>query len=178
MALRRSAFTLKYGESNGRGVTTISVREGAVRVTDMFGEETTVTAGAPRLFEGPLVSPLDADATARAIVDGRRLKQGDRRFIPLGAVGLWIDLKRWMVDEEDPAKPDHRTFESVDGAVDGGMYYDPNVADRDALRTLALKSAHKASSTARIVREEWRKVGTLSVLYLESKSPSQARPTS
>jgi hypothetical protein len=167
VALRGAAFTLKYGESNGRGVTTVAVQDGSVRLNDGFGEEVTVKAGAPRTFEHPVVSPLAGDVTAKAILDGRLLKDGDRLFVPLGAAGIWIDATRWMIDPEDPAMSDHRTFESMDGEVGGGMYYDPNVTEHDALRDLALASARKASPQARIVREEWRKVHMLSVLYLE-----------
>ena len=75
--------------------------------------------------------------------------------------------KRWMVEPEDPNMPDHRTFESVDGELEGGVYFDPNVADRESLAQLALMAAQKESPEARITREEWRKVGALSVLYLE-----------
>jgi hypothetical protein len=137
VALRGAACTLKYGESNGRGVTTVSVQNGIVRVNDMYGNETTVATGAPRAFEHPIVSLLAGDPAARAIVDGRPLQQ------------------------------DHRTFESLDGELSGGLYYDPNVAERGALRSLALSSARQASPGARIIREEWRNVGPLSVLYVE-----------
>jgi len=167
VALRGAACTLKYGESNGRGVTTVAVQNGIVRVNDMYGNETTVAPGAARAFEHPIVSAVAHDPAARAIVDGRPLQQGDRLFVPVGAAGIWIDGKRWKIDLEDPTKPDYRTFESLDGELGGGLYYDPNIAERGALRSFALSSARKASPGARIIREEWRNVGPLSVLYVE-----------
>ena len=55
----------------------------------------------------------------------------------------------------------------MDGELGGGLYYDPNVAEHSGLRGLALSSARQASPAASITREEWRKVGPLSVYYVE-----------
>jgi hypothetical protein len=159
---------VKFGESNGRGVTTVTVRNGTVRVADMFGAETTVAAGASRTFDQPATpQPAANDPVVKAIIDGEPLQQGDRWLIPSGAAGVWIDGKKWLIDPKDPKAPDRRTFDSVTGDISGILLYDANIVGKDALKAMALDMAQRAVPDAKIIKEEARTVGALSVLYLE-----------
>jgi hypothetical protein len=162
-------FTVKLGEANNRAVTTVTVRSGVVRVADMFGAETTVAAGTSRTFEQPIASsPASAtDPVVAAIIGGEPVQQKDRWFVPIGPVGMWIDGGRWLLDPKDPTVPDRRTFESVDGELSGVIFYEAMVVGKDALKPMALDMAQRAVPSAKIVKEEWRTVGMLTVLYLE-----------
>jgi hypothetical protein len=156
------------GESNGRGVTTVTVRNGTVRVADIFGAEATVAAGASGTFDQPAASPPAAnDPAVKAIVEGEPIQQGDRWLIPAGAAGVWIDGKRWLIDPKDPKLPDRRTFDSLDGDLGGVLLFDANTVGKDALKAMALDMAQRSVPDAKIIKEEWRTVGMLSVLYLE-----------
>jgi hypothetical protein len=163
-----AAFTLKFGESNGRGVTTVVVKNGGVRVTDTFGAEVTVPSGTSKTFEHPLSPSMTLDdPIARAILDGKPLRRGDRWLVPIGAAAVWINADGWEISPEDPSAPDRRTFESIDGELSGALLYEPGIIEKDALAEMALSMVQRGAPDAKLIRKESRKVGALALTYIE-----------
>lgn len=171
---RGTEFTATYEPGSGVDVLTLVVESGSVDVIDMVGETTTVNTGATGTFRYPLAPPLRADdAVARAMLSGETTADGGRAFVPAGATGVWLDGTTWQLPRQRPEESNVHTFTTVSGQVVAGVLTsEPEVFSRDELWDMPLRHALASDPNARMIRQEWRKVRELTVLYFEVQATS------